>query len=141
MCVGACLGRLPPLPPTTLLLGFKVLHLSLPAPSLQKTEVIDRSHQGDSELDSSSGTAGGNTGCFLRLSCSSEALHLLEQSRESSCFLLYEPVVLSPKSEPRAGLRPCHRNILFLCLDPCSRPIPKRRGSGKTEGESYKTNK
>ncbi|TNN88307.1 hypothetical protein EYF80_001523 [Liparis tanakae] len=60
----------------------------------EETGVIDQSHQGDGGLDSSVCTAGGTLARFLRLSCRSEALHLLEQSRESSCSLLYEPVVL-----------------------------------------------
>lgn len=100
--------------------------------------VIDQGHQGDGGLDSSSRHSWGNTGSFLKLSCSSEALHLLEQSRESSCFLLYEPVVLTeaPKlsvTVPQKHSVPLPRPVHAL--------IPKRRGSGKKEGGLYKTNK
>lgn len=111
MC-GSVSGQAAPPPP-----GFVVSHLSLPALSLRgQGGVIDQSHQGDGGLDSSACTAGGNTGSFLNLSCYSEALHLLEQSRESSLSSMSLLFSQKPKSSP--GL--CHRNILFLCPDPCA---------------------
>lgn len=120
---GSVSGQAAPLPSPSLLLllGFKVLHLSLPAPSLQKTEVIDRSHQGDSELDSSSGTAGGGGGGALAAFSSSAV-----PQKRSTCWnkagrapvFSSMSLLFSPKAQSR--LRLCHRNILFLCFDPCS---------------------
>jgi len=89
----------------------------------EKTGVIDQSHQGDGGPDSSACTAGGTLARFLRLSCRSEALHLLEQSRESSCSLLYEPVVLTGAQR---SLWLCHRDILFRWPDPGT--IPTQNG-------------
>lgn len=77
----------------------------------------------------------GNTGSFLKLSCYSKALHLLEQSGGSSRFLLYEPVVLT---EAPSSLWLCHRNILFLCFDPCTHCIQKGEVVGRRREDRTK---
>lgn len=77
----------------------------------------------------------GNTGSFLKLSCYSKALHLLEQRRESSSFLLYEPVVLT---EAWSSLWLCHRNILFLFFDPCTHWFQKGEVVGRRREDRTK---
>lgn len=71
----------------------------------------------------------GNTGSFLKLSCYSEALHLLEQSRESSCFLLYEPVV--PTEAPKLAVPMPQKHSV-----PLPRPVHTLLPKGEVVGRS-----
>lgn len=70
-CVEPCLGRhaslLLPLYPLLLPppAGFQGIAPLTSSPATEKTEIIDQSHQGDSGLDSSSGTAGGSTAAHV----------------------------------------------------------------------------
>lgn len=91
----------------------------------ENAEVIDQSHQGDGGAGFQLLHSWGNTGSFLRLSCYSEALHLLEQCGASSCFLLCEPVVLTV-TMPRKHSVPLPQPVRTLTA--------KSRGSGKKEG-------
>lgn len=128
VCVEACLCR----PSPSRLQGIAPLTSSSVT---EKTEVIDQSHQGDGGAGFQLLHSWGNTGSFLRLSCCSEALHLLEQCRESSRFLLYEPVVLT---EAQSSLWLCHRNILFLRLDPCTHWFQKGEVVGRRREDCTK---
>lgn len=127
-CVEACLGR----PSPSTLQGIAPLTSSSVT---ENTEVIDQSHQGGGGAGFQLLHSWGNTGSFLRLSCYSEALHLLEQCRESCRSLLYEPVVLT---EAQSLPRLCHRNILFLCLNPCTHWVQKEEVVGRRREDCTK---